>query len=295
MSPFDVALRELQLFNGDTRLFSLKAADLRQIAYDLQANRLGIGAIALNGGELNAVRAKDGGLDWQQLVPQSAAKPGISAPRADGAALGESLTTPARPFMFDIADIRLEHWKATWTDYGFTQPLRAAVARIHIGLNVNNTDGEIAIGVLNAQLQFLSLQPVRQAEPAARLASITLTDGALSMKNSQLKVTALVMSGLQTRLVVNPDKSINWLSLLQPASASPVAKPAAKSAVRAKAGASPWKVVLDKLRLEKVNHHIEDQSTPQPVALDVQGASVELGGASLNHAKPVSVKAALAL
>ncbi len=170
-------------------------------------------------------------------------------------------------------------------------PLRAAAERIDVGLKVSNIGGAFAVDGLNAELQSLSLQPTRQAEPVARLASIRLVDGALNPKDSAVKIAAITLSGLQTRLVINQDKSVNWLALLQPAGTVATAKPAAS----AKAAPSPWKVELDKLRLEKVNVRIEDLSTPQPVALDVQDASVEIGGASLNLAKPVAVKAALAL
>ena len=115
------------------------------------------------------------------------------------------------------------------------------------------------------------------------------------------------------------------LALLQPAGAATTATAASDKAV-AKAGARPridqtkkpladtpspeppppapekrgdderaWTAALDKLRLEKINLHIEDRGPQKPVALDVQDGDIDIDRVSLDLARPLPIKARLAL
>ncbi len=94
-------------------------------------------------------------------------------------------------------------------------------------------------------------------------------------------------------MIVNADKSINWTTLLQSLDGTKTSTTEANT----KSGNdhAAWTAGLDKLRLDKINLHIEDRGTSKPVALDVQDGAIQIDNASLELSRPVPVKALLPL
>lgn len=169
-----------------------------------------------------------------------------------------------------------------------------------------------AITLDNAQLRASA-----QEGPRARLAQVALSDTTASLNEHRVAASALTLSGLQTDVIVNADKSINWVTLLQSldgaAAATTEAKsktdgknvskvntndtsmPASGSGAKAGNDHAAWTAGIDKLRLDKINLHLEDRGTTKPVALDVQDGALQIDNASLDLSRPVPVKALLPL
>ncbi len=270
--PFDVSASGLQLRHEGQPLFSLERAQASGVDYDPGEQRLKLASVALAQGAVRGTRYQDGTLDWQQLLPATAA-PSPEEKRAD-----------ARPLRFEIAEFRLDGWKLALEDRSFAQPLRATIDRLDARLQLADAGDGLRIGGFDAELAALALQAAGQ-QSVARLARIALSGGELSFGERRVRATALDLTGLQTHVVVNPDKSLNWQALLQAAAPPPAS---AKSS-----GGPGWKLALDRLRVDKIGVRFEDRSLLQPVAVDLQDALVELRGVSLDRARPMAVSARL--
>lgn len=280
LQGLDVSARQLALTHEGKPLLNLGNAAAKGIEYDLAANQLNIADILLKQGEINAIRFKDGSLDWQRLVPA-------------GDKATDATTEPAeketQPFRFAIANVQLQQWKASFEDQTFVHPLRADIQDINLGLNVKDVGNGLAIGALDTELAVVTLQSALYPQPIATLAKASLADGALNLQDSSVVLPAVRLSDLQTQVTVDARKSINWLAVLESIPASAAQAPAEPSQP------SAWKVALESLALENASVHIEDKSAGAPVALDVQNAMIELREGSLDFARPVPLRASFQL
>ncbi len=270
----DFAAKQLALTEGKDTAFKLEQADVKGVDFDLADNQLKIADITLNNGEVNASRAKDGSINLLALAPESKAEADVPA---------ENTADKGKPFGFEIANVQLQHWKAAFSDASFSHPLNTHIKDINLGLNVNNANG-ITINNLGLELNQISLQSAISPQPMASLQKLALKDGSINIKDNSIKLASIVLSGLQTQVLREADKSVNWQSALaQPA---PASTPPAKQTKP-----SPWKLALDTLALENSGVHIEDKTTKKPLVLDVQNLGFELNNPSLDLSKPLPVKA----
>lgn len=278
----DIAAQQLILTQGKERLFKLHEAAVNGVDFDLAANQLKVGEIALQAGEVNATRAKDGSINWQQLLPANTQ----AAP--DEAANNQSDIKPEKkPLNFDLASFKLEHWQAAVHDQSFVHPLDTVIKDINLNLTATNADGGVILQQTGAELGGISVQSALYPQALASLDKISLQNGVVNLKDSSVNLPELVISGLQTQVLREANKSINWQTALEQ-----VASTQSVSPVKSKAFyASGWKVSLAKLALQKSGVHIEDKTTSSPVVLDIQNALFELSDASLDLAKPMPVKA----
>lgn len=319
----DFTARQLALTQDGRILFNLPEASVTGVDFDTAQNQLKIAEVLLKDGAINASRAKDGSFDWQRLVPAAATTTSedttAPAPQAaeatapvtgskatgdiavDQPAAGQPSASPtantaeaakatAPPFGFDIGSVQLQNWQIAYADQTFVRPLRAAIAGISLSGAVGNTDGAVAVRDFNAELGKTTLQSANDKQPIASLAKASLQDGQVDLQGSTVRIGAIRLSGLQTEVLRETGKPLNWQTVLAqlPASGKPEpAKPAASP--------SPWKVALGELALDGGSVHFADRSTPTPVVLDVQKATINLLDGSLDLSRPLPVKAALQL
>lgn len=276
----NAAARQLALTQKSGHLLKLEQAAANGIDYDLALNQLNIAEILLKQGEINAMRARDGSMDWQRLVP---------AGQEEAVAAAAPPPAEVQPFRFAIGNVQLQGWKATYEDQTFVHPLRAEIQDINLGLNVQEAENGIAIAALNSELASLTLRSALYPQPVASLAKISVTDGAVSLKDSTVKLPGIRLSGMQTQVLVDAKSNINWLAVLE-------SVPLAAATAPADTNSAPgWKVNLDTFALDNSTVHIEDKSSGASVALDVQSAMLEVRDASLDLARPVPIKASFQL
>jgi hypothetical protein len=296
MQGLDAAVTQLALTQESGHLLKLDRGEVKNIEYDLGSNQLNIAQILFNQGEINATREKDGSLNWQRVAPvventpTAAADPlpaaQANAPTEKTAAAAEK---DAHPFRFAIASVQLQRWKASFEDRTFVHPLRAAIEDINLSLDVKDTDEGIAVAALVSDMATLTLHSALFRQPVASLAKISLTDGAVSLKDSTVTLPSIRLSGLQTNVTIDAKKAVNWLAVLETVPVVAAKTPAEP------AQPSPWKVGLTSLALDNASVRVEDQSSGAPVALDVQNAMIEVRDASLDFARPVPIKASFKL
>jgi uncharacterized protein involved in outer membrane biogenesis len=278
MQGLQVQADKLALTQQDKSLFALEHLKVDDIAYSVADNKLDIAQIALEQGQVAAVRGQDGVLDWQTVGPE--------IPAADTTQAASEPEPEANPFRFNIGSIRLQQWKAAFEDRTFVKPLRLGVDNIDVALAVRDEGEGIAVDAIEVGLGKLALNSPLAPQPVARLADIRIAEGSVTLADRTVKLPAITISGLETSVTVDAERAINWLAILETVPAKTAPAPAS-----AATPGSAWNVALDSLRLENTSVHIEDKSQGAPVVLDIQNGQVELRNASLDLAKPIPLKA----
>ncbi|HEY3301278.1 MAG TPA: DUF748 domain-containing protein [Methylophilaceae bacterium] len=274
----DFSAEKLALTHDGVPAFKLDQANIQGMAFNLNDRQLQIADINLKQGEANTRRDTHGVTNWQQIATA------FESPAHDTKQAAEN----AQPFQFNVANVQLQHWKATLLDESFKSPLQANIGDINIGFNLDNAAG-LNVGQLSADFNALSMKSPMFAQPMASIAKVSLQDGHISLNESLIKFSSLAISGLDTQVLHDVNKPLNWQVALEQL---PVSKTASNATSNA-SERSAWKFELANLHLDKSNIHIEDKLARAPVVLDVQNGAIDLRNLSLDLTKPLPVTAKL--
>lgn len=266
---------DIGLQHESKHLLKLARADFDTLGFDLASNRLDIGRILLQQGEVTATRARDGTLDWQSIAPAAE-----TAPEPAAAPSG-------KPLQLAIGEIKLAQWQANIEDQTFVHPLTLGIGHIDTALALHDDGSGPSVDGLQATLTQVSMKSALQAQPVASLAGIELGHSTLNVAEHEAQLSGIVISGLQTAVTMDAKHALNWSGILQTVPA--------QAATPAKASGPSWNATLKRLRLQNAAVHIEDASSGRPVALDVQNGIAELRDVTLDLAKPIPLKAGFQL
>lgn len=280
-----LGLRDIRLAVGESPLFKLPQADVTGVDFDLLARRARAARLALIGGEIELTRMADGSFDWTNAwkPPADTASDAVTQPAAEATA----------PFAFEVAEVKLQDWRALAQDRSFQQPLRLQVADLNLQLAVSNLDGPLKVRDFNSEISLRPLISALQAEPAATLAKLQVTGGEFDFDAHAASMQAIVLSGLRTRVTRLDGQPLNWQTMLKqvrtapPASERVVAKLASELTQK-----KVWNLALQRLALEDAAVSLEDRGKGAPVLLDIEQGKVEVGKLSLDMARAVPLKAA---
>lgn len=305
---------------SDQTLLKLPHVDINEVAFNLANNQLDIGQVLLNQGVVHAVKGESGVLNWQaafEANPDAPAvtKPGetqgesnpkdnivkpeatVSATTTQPVAIPASDATPARkPFRLAIEEIKFNHWQADFKDASYVNPLSVNINDIEIGLQVGIKEKGLVIDQLNTTLSKLSAHSTLSKQPIATLNSVKLSDSHIVLDEKKISLNTIIASDLNTVLIRNQSKQINWVTALK-------ARPKLNTAIRQTAAsesnarlnankdAPSWAVSLKKLALHQAAIHIEDQTPTVPVQLDIAHGAVEISNISdnLSQASPIQL------
>lgn len=281
MQGMEIGLKDAALQLGNAPVFKLPQAQVSGMDFDLADRSLNVQEITLEDGGLQAKRLADGSLDWQRLFASGGQDKDATAEKAS--------QQSEKPFQFEIAGINLEHWRADYEDMSFKQPLSLNVQDMNARFSVSNSGGGVAVRQFESQMGPFTLKSARYPQPAATMAKLSLNGGEIDLKDDTAKLQSVILSGLQTQVLHEANKPLNWQAILEPTVQAPAA--ATKSEHADSSKPSDWKLALDRIVLENGTVHIEDKSAGSPVALDIQNAALTLQGASLDLAKPLPVSA----
>ncbi len=270
-------VRGLQLLQAEKPLFQLPALVVENVAFNLAARQAHVAHIALNAAQVSATQTLTG-LDWQHAW-NTLAPPTPAASEAKTAPVAASA-----PFQFAIDEIALKHWQLDYTDQQFAKPLQASVKDFNLALAVDNQSG---LTLKNMQLDAHQLKLQSAHQPAAQLASVNITDGKIGLNQQSAEITELRLSGLQTNVIRQADTLLNWQQILAPAAGKPTVAAAPNTSV----ANPPWAFKLKRLALQHAEVHVEDQSTPTPVVIDIVDAYAEADNLTQSLARQLPVKA----
>jgi uncharacterized protein involved in outer membrane biogenesis len=300
----DLQFKQLQLQHQQKNLLLLPALAIEQVSLNLAERQAAIARILLADGTLSATHHADGTLDWQQALATAPAQ--ANTPEPD-----QPQTTPAEkpqaPFHVAINDIAFAHWQLAYLDQQFARPLAATVSDFNLQLALEQQTG-LQLKQIKAEARQLNVQSDKK--PVAQLASIALTDGSLALDQQKISLGALQLSGLKTQVIRQADQQLNWQALLVAATGNdsvhvqtqtgqtqtPKTQAAGAPALKPAAANKPaWAVGLKRFALQHADIHIEDQTTPAPVMLDITDGSLEVADLSQQMARALPVKAGFKL
>lgn len=286
-------LQQAQVQHAQQTLLQLPELSIENASFNLTEQQANIAHIQLNQGQLSATRANSGQLDWQQALASSATTPESKSIETDSAkdpaeySSKDQANEPAsQPFHFNIGEISLAHWQLSYTDQQFANPLHAKIDDLNLQLAVDNASG---LALKNMQLDATQLSLLADKKPLAQLAKLAVNHGQLALDQQKAEIAAIQLNGLKTSVIRQADQRLNWQAMLAPATSKNT--PPARQTSHASTAPKPWSYSLKRVALQQAEIHIEDQSTPTPVLLDISEGHIELSGLNQNMASLLPVKA----
>jgi hypothetical protein len=275
----DVTVAGLVLTQRGTRapLLALEKIQLRDGRGDLTSREVTIPEISVSRGRLAATMEKDGALNWQKLVTAPAAGAG---PPAAGATPTPAAATPAeRPWRLAVEKVRVEDVALSFADQSRAAPLEVDVAGLSVDLSAKVESGGPA--GLGATVEGLGVRLARVAvrdAPAAKtplvsLDEISVEGGRIDLGAQKVAVARVGVTGGATRVLRAADGSLPAMKVLASADQGKPARPAPKSAARARTAPPPaaksWTVALDRFDFGGHRLMVTDQSVTPALQLEL--------------------------
>ncbi|AXK39751.1 DUF748 domain-containing protein [Crenobacter cavernae] len=257
-SPFNAELKDVTLSapQSPSRL-TLKTLAVENGSLDLENRRVDIGRVRLADGSLAALRAADGTLDWQAVVPPARK---IAAEKAPGA-----------PWSLHLARVSVENIALALSDSGFARPIRYQGTLAEAGLAFDQDAGKAPVVSKIAVHLSDNLIADSGGKPLATLLDARLKDASADVDKRSIALGTLTLAA--PRIEVTRDKRgrIALADAFAPARRTGPAP--AKDATPA------WKVIPPILDVEQGRLVWRDSSTARPVEVAID----DIGGHGSAH------------
>jgi len=154
---------------------------------------------------------------------------------------------------------------------------------------------DLRVDVSKATIADLAIRPRDSDTDWISVPGLTLSGASADLSKRQASVDSLSLTGMKLLTWLEPDRSINLLSLVAAPSApaaapTPTPAPAATATpTPAPAATSPWQFDLRRFELHDARVSAEDRSTHPAAKIVVAPISLQVNGISLDLAKPVHV------
>jgi hypothetical protein len=258
----------------DKPVLVLQSLSAENGSFDLAQNKLVLPKLELSRGSILVAVAKDGSVNWQQLLHTGEAAPRMSARNP----LGIGIDALA---MNDISVRYFNERSAT------PMQLRAENVNAGLKLAVATVQGQVEVkadGIDLAVLQ-VALQAI-EGQTAAFAPSVTVKGGSFSLANRELVLANMVMDGGRLGFVIDQQGHFNWARLFTP----PEDLPTTTAAPQKEKGAS-WRIMAPGMRAHEVRVQFEDRRRLVPLAADAAGLEGRLDLALASGTRdPVVVK-----
>lgn len=282
----NVDVQQLQIQHAQHTLLQLPALAINHASFNLADLHASIAGILLTNAQLAATKTAAGTLDWQQVF----AEPQTNTPTSGEGPVAKNAHEAASPaFHFSIGEINLAHWQLAYTDQQFAKPVQASVGDLNLKLAVDNQAG---LALKNMQLEAKQLNMQADKKPVAQLASLAVSNAQFALDRQKIEIAGVQLNGLKTSVIRQANQQLNWQSIFASASPAPATSAQHSStSPPAPQNAQPWSFNLNRLALQQAEVHVEDQSTPTPVVMDVVDGNIELTDLSQNMSRLLPVKA----
>ena len=267
---------------------------------DLTSRELTVPEISLSRGRLAATMARDGTVNWQNLMVTAAAAPAAGVTPAPSVAQ-PAATPDARPWKLAVDKVRIEEIALSFTDQSRAAPLAVDVADLTVDLSAKLESGPAGLtGAASDVGVKLARVAVREAAAKASLVSLDqiLVEGArVDLGAQQVAVSRVAVTGGATTVVRAADGSLPLLAMLGPADQGKSARPAAAVPARARTTPAPagksWAVALGKFDLADHRLALADQSVTPAVQLEMTGIKASARDLRSDGKKPFPFDASL--
>jgi hypothetical protein len=131
------------------------------------------------------------------------------------------------------------------------------------------------------------------SKPLATLNKATVVDAVIALKEKKISAQSVLFSGFETSVIKQADNTLNWVKPFEDKQ-SP-AKQADTTKITTETDAPAWTMALATVALDSGHIHIQDNSVPTPMVIDIENAKIETQGASLDLTKALPIKVAFKL
>ena len=139
----------------------------------------------------------------------------------------------------------------------------------------------LLVNLPSIRADALAIRPKNGAEDWLRLPSVVLNDTRIDLNKQTAKVAAINLQGVQAKVWLNPDGSLN-IERLFAAEGAPPAPPV-------KPGASSWKADIGKITVSAATLDVEDRTVKPAGKFQLTPTEFSASGLSLDLDKPVPI------
>lgn len=167
---------------------------------------------------------------------------------------------------------------------------QATVSNVSFDLTENKI-GIKEMALSNVQFDENPLATNQTAtKPLATLANATMTESVIALQEKTITAQSVLFSGLNTTIAKAQDLTLNWVKVF--ASKQPASTPQRVVETPETDSENKWQVAFKKIALADGNFHIQDNSVPIPMVMDIEKAELEIQDASLDMTKALPIKVA---
>lgn len=286
---------------GDkTPMLALERIQLTGGHGDIVARELSVTEISVSRGRLAATMARDGTVNWQNLVRTPApAAPAVGAapvPPAPPAAAAAS------PWRLAVERISVDEVGLSFADRSRAAPLDIDVAGVTLGLSARLESGPAGLaGTAEGVGLKLARVAVREAAspktPLLSLDEVLVEGGRVDLGGRQVAVSRVALTGGTTTVIRAADGSLPVVAMLSPAEQSKPTPPPppTRAATRAAPPTKPWSIALGRLDVAGHRVGVSDRSVTPVVELQIDDIKASLREFRSDGKKPLPFDASLRL
>jgi uncharacterized protein involved in outer membrane biogenesis len=290
----DVTLADLVLTErgGTSPILELGQIRLAGAHGDVMARDLTVPEIDVSRGRLAATIARNGTVNWQNLMVTRAAEPaaGVTPP-------AETPTRQERAWRVALDKVRLQEIALSIADRSRVAPLDFEVGDLGVGLSAKLESGADGLtGTVDDVT--VKVSRVTMAEAAAAksrvlsLDEISVEGGRVDLAARHVAATRVAIAGGLTTAVRAADGSIPLVTMFGPAEENSAApRPAPAGSTQAPAS-KPWTLALDKFDGTEHRVVITDRSVTPNVQLELTGIALSARDIRSDGKKPIAFESA---
>lgn len=129
-------------------------------------------------------------------------------------------------------------------------------------------------------------------KPLATLGKGTIADVAVALSERKISAQSVLFSQFETAVIKQMDNQLNWVEALEVKRVAGSAKAEVVTKESAETARPAWQVNLGKIGLEKAHIHLQDNSAPKAMVMDVEDVSLAVENASLDMKKALPIEVA---
>jgi uncharacterized protein involved in outer membrane biogenesis len=175
-------------------------------------------------------------------------------------------------------------WRFVQDDVALAEPAGRLDAEVRYQLAHRDGATSLKVDGIDVTVAGLALSERTAKTPLLALETIRLAGGRGDLTARELTVPEISVSRGRLAATMARDGTVNWQRLIATPAAAPTAGaiPASPAQPAATPAASPWRLALDKVRVEEVALAFVDQSRTAPLEVSVGDLTVDLA-ARLEH------------